>query len=112
MKMKKTLIATVAAAVILPSIIFAAPGHWGKHGERMINHMSEKLELNADQRSQVEALFKEQHEKRKALRQDTHARLNEILTDEQQAKLEQMREERERHWREMRKQWKQKHEQE
>jgi protein CpxP len=109
--MKKTLIAAAASAVILPVVILAAPGHWAKHGDHMIERMSEKLELTAEQKSQVEALFKEQHEKRKALHEETHARLTEILTNEQEAKLGQMREDRKQRWLEKRKHRKQMHQQ-
>lgn len=110
--MKKTFIASAVAAIVLPAVIMAAPGHGGKHGDRMINHMSEKLELTAEQKTQVESLFQEQHEKRKALREETHARLNDILNDEQQTKFEQMRTERKQRWQEKREQWKQKRQQE
>jgi len=82
--------------------------HWRHHGNRMA-HMAKKLNLSQDQQNQLKPIFQAQHEQAKAirndssltqdqkkekfqaLRQDTMAKMNSILTPEQQQQWQQMR---------------------
>jgi periplasmic protein CpxP/Spy len=86
-----------------------APGkHWRHHHNRMA-HMAKKLNLTQDQQTQLKPIFQSQHqqvktikndtsltkeqkkEKFQALRQDTMAKVNNILTPQQQQEWQQMR---------------------
>ena len=51
----------------------------------------------------MEAIFKEQHEKFKAIHEETQKRLQEVLTKEQMTKMDEMKKQR-------REKWKNKHE--
>jgi periplasmic protein CpxP/Spy len=82
--------------------------HGGKHGRHMAR-MVKKLNLSQDQQNKLKPIFDKQHEQAKAikndtaltqdqkkekfqaLRQDTMAQMNGILTPEQQQQLQQMR---------------------
>ncbi len=82
--------------------------HWRHHGNRMAR-MAKKLNLSQDQQNQLKPIFESQHqqakaiksdtsltpdqkkEKFQALRQDTMAKMNNILTPEQQQQWQQMR---------------------
>lgn len=87
-------------------------GHWhhgGKHRDRMAR-MAKKLNLSQDQQDKLKPIFEKQREQAKAikndgsltpdqkkekfqaLRQDTMAQMNGILTPEQQQQWQQMRE--------------------
>jgi Spy/CpxP family protein refolding chaperone len=46
----------------------------------------------------VEALFKEQEEKFKVIHEETHKRLQEILTKEQMTKMDEMKKQRHEKW--------------
>ncbi|MGZ4786873.1 MAG: hypothetical protein ACXVZX_00025 [Terriglobales bacterium] len=82
--------------------------HGGKHGDRMAR-MAKKLNLTQEQQDKLKPVFEKQHEQAKAikndssltqdqkkekfqaLRQDTMAQVNGILTPEQQQQWQQMR---------------------
>ena len=82
--------------------------HGGKHGDRMAR-MAKKLNLTQDQQDKLKPILEKQHEQAKAikndssltqdqkkekfqaLRQDTMAQVNGILTPEQQQQWQQMR---------------------
>jgi len=82
--------------------------HRGKHGDHLAR-MAKKLNLSQDQQDKLKPIFEKQHEQAKAikndtsltedqkkekfqaLRQDTMAQMNGILTPEQQQQLQQMR---------------------
>ena len=84
--------------------------HWHHHGKRRFERMAKKLNLSQDQQTQLKPIFQNQHqqaraikndtsltpdqkkEKFQALRQDTMAKVNNILTPEQQQQWQQMRE--------------------
>jgi len=61
--MKK--IAIVILAVFATSAFAMGPGHRG--GEKMVEHMTQKLELTDAQSAQLTTVFEEQGEKMKAL---------------------------------------------
>ena len=101
--------AQTAAESQTPSTTQQNQRHWRHHRNRMA-HMAKKLNLSQDQQNQLKPLFKSQREQAKAirkdgsltqdqkkekfqaLRQDTMAKVNNILTPEQQQQWQQMRE--------------------
>lgn len=92
------------AAIILSSLIAfqvnAGPMHGG-HADRMLDKMTEKLELTDGQRAQVEQIFEQQrpkmeaiHEQMKALREETDTQIKGVLTPEQLTQYEKMQKKR------------------
>lgn len=59
--------------------------------QRRIDHLSKELNLTEEQKPQLEAIFTQQREKRKALREETRTRLQQVLSPEQMTKLDEMR---------------------
>ena len=109
--MMKTLIVATALSIGLASAAFAQPTpaeHEARAEQRAERHaarLTEQLQLTEAQALEVEAIFAEQgaaqrelHERfrseRKALREQSEARLGQVLNAEQTAKLEALRAER------------------
>jgi len=94
-------IITLALALALPLTVAAFPGDKGDsgwhHGNR-VERMTKNLDLNAEQKTKVEVLFKEQEEKFKVIHEETHKRLQEILTKEQMTKMDEMKKQRHEKW--------------
>ncbi|MEX2516743.1 MAG: hypothetical protein WD572_07535 [Gammaproteobacteria bacterium] len=101
--MKLIKYALLFAVLLAPITVLAAPG--GHHG-KMVDKMAEKLDLSAEQKVQVEAVFKEQHAQHQALRAETESKLNAILNAEQQTKMAEMKAERKAKWQAKREEWK------
>jgi len=77
--------APVAAAPVAPASAGAtAQPKMCKKAERM----TKELGLNAEQQAKVNAIFEQQKEKRKALREEMHKQLEAVLTPEQMAKMQ------------------------
>ena len=108
----KRWIGMVAGVIALAAATPAVAQEHGMRGhdpEKRIEKVREALDLTAEQVVQVRAIFAEQAEERRALREsddreglralheETHARLAAVLDDEQRAKLEELREEHEQH---------------
>lgn len=94
--MRKTIAALALSGLILPFGAMAGPGH-ADHMDRL----AERLELTPEQKLQVESILTEQKEKRKALREETRARLSEILSPEQMERFDKKRGcHGKRHWKE------------
>jgi len=96
-------IATLALALALPLTVAAFPG--GGDGGRFEGHRGDRLErldkelnLNAEQKSKLEAIFKEQRGKFDVIHQETHARMKEVLSAEQMTKLDEMKKCRQEKW--------------
>jgi Spy/CpxP family protein refolding chaperone len=83
----------LAAALLLPlSIAFADPaegGYQGRHGHNL-DHLSKELSLTAEQKASLETIFKEEHEKFRALHEESHTRIKAVLNGEQITKWEQI----------------------
>lgn len=62
-----------------------------QHQEARLNHMQKALDLTADQRNQLQAVYKQAREERKELRGETRDKVQEILTSEQRTKLKERR---------------------
>jgi protein CpxP len=115
----RTLVISTALALGLATSAFAqspaAPTE-DRSEQRMARHLDKlatELNLTAAQKLQVEAIMAEQHTarremherfrtEREALKADTDGKLADVLTAEQQAKMEQMRAERRERWQEHR----------
>jgi len=90
---KKLIVLTLALA--LPLTVSAMPGEGaggggGKHGNRL-ERMAKKLDLTDDQKAKLEVIFKEQHAKHKALKEETRERMSHILSAEQMEKMQEMK---------------------
>jgi len=96
--MKITLLGLALGICFIPVAIQASPKHEDHHHQHMLERMDKELELTDEQRNQVKALFESQHAKFKMLREETHARLENILDDEQEAKLKAIKAERKARW--------------
>lgn len=97
-----TKIAIIALALTLPLTVAAFPGgaqegHRGNPAERL-EHLAKKLNLTADQKNQLEQIFKEQHEKREALHAEAQQRLQTVLTPEQLTQFEAMKKQHHEKW--------------
>lgn len=108
---------------LLTALVLVATPAWAQDRERMRKHdpeehmakLQEELDLSAEQSEQIRAILAEQHAKFQALRgeggdreskreafmqhrEETHARIREVLNEEQQTRLEELRAEfQERH---------------
>jgi len=94
--MNKRLI-VLALSLFLPIAVFAeeandmeAPAMCKKRTE----HLTKQLGLNDEQKTKVEAILTTQHEKIKALHEETDASIKAILTPEQQTKFDQLQQQR------------------
>ncbi len=88
---KKTLL--LAFALVLPmSAAYADPMREGEmcHHGHHAGHLAKALGLSADQKTKVEEIVKEEHEKFKAMHEEIHSKIKEVLTPEQQAKWDKM----------------------
>lgn len=95
----KTTTSFVTAMILGSSVAMAslpASAGWDSKGaycdpknkvERKLNRMSEKLNLNTEQRAEIRVILEQQQEQMAAIRADGKARMNAVLTDEQQAEL-------------------------
>ncbi|NOT10710.1 MAG: hypothetical protein HOP23_02580 [Methylococcaceae bacterium] len=94
-------IITFALALALPLTVAAFPGDRGDfegHHAHRIEHLTKSLNLNPEQKTKVEAIFKEQGEKLKVIHEATRARLQEVLTKEQMTKMDDMKKQRHEKW--------------
>ena len=84
----------MAMALALPLTVSAFPGEGagpaGKHANRM-EKLTKKLDLTDDQKAKLEVIFKEQHVKYKAVKEETQKRMSEVLTAEQMEKMQKIK---------------------
>jgi len=94
-------IITLALALALPLTVAAFPGDQadfeGRHANR-VERLTKELNLTPEQKTKVEAIFKEQHEKFKAIHEETQKRLQEVLSKEQMTKMDDMKKQRHEKW--------------
>jgi Spy/CpxP family protein refolding chaperone len=98
------ILSVLAIVFLLPLAASANPGAGGGPGPddyhgRKVERLTKELNLTDEQKTQVEALFKEQHEKFKALHEETNTKLKTILTPEQMNKMEAMQKQHQEKWR-------------
>jgi protein CpxP len=94
-------IITLALALALPLTVAAYPGNKGDfdgHHANRVEHLTKNLELTPEQKTKVEAIFKEQEEKLKIIHEETHKRLQEVLTKDQITKLDELKKQRHEKW--------------
>jgi Spy/CpxP family protein refolding chaperone len=92
--MKKLLIGLLLALSVLPLTAFAEPDMDNNMAEKRVERMTKTLDLNAEQKTKIEAIFKAQREKFKALQDETHASIKAVLTPEQATKFDAQQEKR------------------
>lgn len=94
----------IVFALVLPftAVTYAGgeKGDYQHHCAKKMERLEKELSLTADQKSQMEALFKEQKTKFKAIREETQSQMQTILTPDQYTKLEEMKQRRYEKWRE------------
>lgn len=91
--MQKTLRILALTTMLAPAVALAGPGA-GNAPESPMDRMAEKLGLSDKQQSEIEAIIKKQRQKQIALQQETQKQINEVLTDEQRQKLEDIQKQR------------------
>ena len=74
----------------------ASPGENGYEAntEHKLEHLSKELQLSADQKAKLEAIFNEKHEKFRAIREESQSRIKQVLNDEQMAKWDSIKRQR------------------
>lgn len=104
--MKRKVI-TLALIAIIPLTVFAFPGEgrFQQNHEKRIEKLATKLNLSDSQKTQVKEIFQTQHEKIKAIREETRSRLQVILTPEQMEEMDKMKERRHEKWQQKRQEW-------
>lgn len=103
-------IVTLVLALALPLTVAAFPGGSGGHfdgrrGDRL-ERMATELNLSAEQKSQMDVIFKEQREKFDAIHQETRARMQQTLSAEQMAKWDDLKKHRQEKWQKRHGDWK------
>ncbi len=98
--MNKKIITIIALALAFPLTAAAFPGghDGGRHQGNKMERLTKQLDLNAEQKSKLEVIFKEQQEKREALRQESRLRMQEVLTSEQMTKLDTIKKDHREKW--------------
>jgi periplasmic protein CpxP/Spy len=94
-------IITFVLALTLPLTVSAFPGGNGDfdgHHANRVERLTKSLDLTPEQKTKVETLFKEQEEKFKIIHEETHKRLQEVLTKEQMTKMDDMKKQRHEKW--------------
>lgn len=96
-------IISIALALALPLTVAAFPGdkdaeHFGGHRGDKIEHLAKQLDLNAEQKTKLTDIFTQERAKRDALRQETHSKMQEVLSPEQMTKLDEIKKDRHEKW--------------
>ena len=92
--MKKRFIALALAAVIPAAVLAATDGSGSHHRGPKLERLAERLDLSADQQEKMRALFEAHKAERQAMREKMRASMADVLTPDQQAKMDAMRAER------------------
>lgn len=97
-------IITIALALTLPLTVAAFPGdkggpeHFDGHRGERVERLAKQLDLSAGQKLKLQDVFKEEHEKREAIRQETQQRMQGVLSPEQMGKFEELKKARHEKW--------------
>jgi len=93
-----TKIISIALALTLPLTVAAFPGGEGGRSEarqaNKVERLAQKLNLTADQKTKMETIFKQRQEKFDAIRTETRARMQDVLSAEQMTQLDQLKKQR------------------
>lgn len=96
-------ILTIALALSLPLAVAASAGDKGPddfagHRGDRVERLAKELDLTAEQKVQLQAVFQQEHEKRKAMREETHSQIQGLLNQDQMVKFEELRKNRHEKW--------------
>jgi protein CpxP len=96
---KKIIILALALALPLTAAAFSGDkGDFEGHHANRVEHLTKRLDLTPEQKTKLEALFKEQDKKLKIIHEETRTRLQEVLTKEQITKLDELKKQRHDKW--------------
>jgi len=59
--------------------------------EPRLERLSNELQLTADQKARLEAIFNEKHEKIRMIREETQSRIKDVLSEEQLEKWDELK---------------------
>ncbi|MDZ7735187.1 MAG: hypothetical protein U5P41_02850 [Gammaproteobacteria bacterium] len=91
--MRKLFSILAFTAMLAPAAALAGAAG-GDAQQSPMDRMAEQLGLTEQQQSEIEAIIEEQQQKQMALRQETQEQIDEVLTDDQRAKLEEIQQQR------------------
>jgi Spy/CpxP family protein refolding chaperone len=96
---KKIITLALALALPLTAAAFSGDngGFEGYHANR-VDRLTKNLDLTAEQKTKVDAIFKEQEGKFNAIHEETRTRLQEVLTKEQMTKFDELKKQRHEKW--------------
>ncbi|BBL35666.1 hypothetical protein Nstercoris_01941 [Nitrosomonas stercoris] len=98
-----TNLVAIIFALALPLTAVANSGEYQKdhthYQATKIERMGKHLSLTDEQKTKLEALFKQNREKFKALREESRTQMQSILTPEQYSKLQETKQQRREKWR-------------
>ena len=90
----RNILSVLALTIALtPAAVLAGPGG-GDAQQSPMDRMAEELGLSDKQQTEIEKIIQAQREKQLALRQETQKQINEVLTEEQLQKLEEIQQQR------------------
>lgn len=92
--LKKMVLVTLVGTLALAGNVHAYGGPGGGEPGKQFERMAAKLDLTEEQKSEVAQVFADHREKMIQLRDETQARLDAILTEEQRETLNEMHEKR------------------
>ncbi|MGR8953324.1 MAG: Spy/CpxP family protein refolding chaperone [Gammaproteobacteria bacterium] len=99
--MHKTLL-TLAIVLTFPLTVAAFPGGQDpdaeEHRQHRLERLTRELKLTDEQKTKVEALFKEQHDKFKLLHEETRIKLGKVLSPEQMTQMDDLKKQRRERW--------------
>lgn len=99
-----TKILTIALALSLPLAVAASagdgrgPNHFDGHRGERVERLAKELDLTAEQKTELQAIFQRELEKRKAMREATHQEIQGLLNSDQMAKFEELKKNRHEKW--------------
>lgn len=91
--MKKPIL-ILTAILFLPLTALPAEGIYPEQRGHRLEQLNKELDLNSDQKARLTEIFKQQQEKLRAIQEESHRRIKEVLNAEQIAKWERIRERR------------------
>lgn len=89
--MKKCLLCLMFVSLSLVNAHAASDNGYETPAAHKLDHLAEVLQLTAEQKAQIDLIFKAQHEKFAAIHKESHDKVTALLTPEQAAKWEEMR---------------------
>ncbi|QWF72347.1 hypothetical protein KEF85_07845 [Methylomonas paludis] len=87
--LKILLFSTLCLSPLLAHSEAVESGYIGTHGHRL-EHLSKELALTADQKAKLETIFQEQSEKFRAIHEESHNRIKQVLDADQFGKWEKL----------------------